>query len=79
MNFLPGLSMLSVCFSLDIEPFFYLCHICEEKCEPSRILTHLSSGDHCSNYFVGTQTNKSVFLNWETRFTLFIIMICFVF
>ncbi|KAG7237833.1 hypothetical protein INR49_031846 [Caranx melampygus] len=52
-----GLSMLSLCFSVDTKPFFYLCHICEEKCSPSRILHHLSSGDHCSNYFNYTNPN----------------------
>ncbi|XP_053190232.1 uncharacterized protein LOC128374032 [Scomber japonicus] len=46
-----GLSMLTVCFSPESSTFFYLCHICEEKCPSDRILNHLSSGDHSLNYF----------------------------
>ncbi|KAM7373139.1 hypothetical protein PAMP_008018 [Pampus punctatissimus] len=47
-----GLSLLTVCFSPQLSTFFYLCHVCEEKCSPDNILSHLSSGDHSINYFM---------------------------
>ncbi|XP_065803873.1 serine-rich adhesin for platelets-like isoform X2 [Labrus bergylta] len=46
-----GLSLLTLCFSPESKIFFYLCHVCEEKCFPKNIVAHLSSSDHCSNYF----------------------------
>ncbi|XP_060914942.1 uncharacterized protein LOC132990618 isoform X2 [Labrus mixtus] len=46
-----GLSLLTLCFSPELKIFFYLCHVCEEKCFPKNIVAHLSSSDHCSNYF----------------------------
>ncbi|XP_074542200.1 uncharacterized protein LOC141802558 isoform X2 [Halichoeres trimaculatus] len=52
-----GLSLLTLCFSPDISIFFYLCHVCEEKCLPENIINHLNSGDHCSNYFTYTNPN----------------------
>ncbi|XP_037330217.2 uncharacterized protein LOC119219254 isoform X2 [Pungitius pungitius] len=42
---------LSLCFSRETETSFYLCHICEEKHQLNNILFHLSSVDHCANYF----------------------------
>ncbi|XP_044027943.1 uncharacterized protein LOC122864514 isoform X8 [Siniperca chuatsi] len=52
-----GLSLLTMCFSRETKTFFYLCHVCEEKRPPDKILHHLSSGDHCSNYFNYTNPN----------------------
>ncbi|XP_070702972.1 uncharacterized protein [Pempheris klunzingeri] len=52
-----GLSLLTLCFSPQSRIFFYLCHVCEEKCPPDKIANHLSSGDHCSNYFSYTDPN----------------------
>ncbi|KAM8839956.1 uncharacterized protein AB9W97_000965 isoform 2-T2 [Spinachia spinachia] len=45
------LAGLSLCFSRETETSFYLCHICEEKHPLKKILFHLSSVDHCANYF----------------------------
>ncbi|XP_034560415.1 uncharacterized protein LOC117827761 isoform X2 [Notolabrus celidotus] len=52
-----GLSLLTLCFSPETKTFFYLCHVCEEKCSPEKIAGHLSSGDHFSNYFSYTDPN----------------------
>ncbi|XP_029370103.1 uncharacterized protein LOC115051010 isoform X2 [Echeneis naucrates] len=52
-----GLSLLTFCFSPDKSSSFYLCHVCEEKLPPDKILNHLSSGDHCSNFFNFTDPN----------------------
>ncbi|XP_039977236.1 uncharacterized protein LOC120786131 isoform X2 [Xiphias gladius] len=52
-----GLCLVTLCFSREARPFFYLCHACAEKCPPNRILCHLSSGDHCCNYFNYTDPN----------------------
>ncbi|XP_049890073.1 uncharacterized protein LOC126383582 isoform X2 [Epinephelus moara] len=46
-----GLSLMTLCFSVDTETYFYLCHVCEEKRPADRIVTHLSSIDHFRNYF----------------------------
>ncbi|XP_067357975.1 uncharacterized protein [Channa argus] len=48
---IQGLSLLTLCFSRESESHFYLCHICEEKCPQESIMYHLSTGEHCSNYF----------------------------
>nr|XP_040044639.1 uncharacterized protein LOC120826429 isoform X3 [Gasterosteus aculeatus aculeatus] len=42
---------LCLCFSRETKASFYLCHICEEKRPSKNILFHLSSVDHCVNYF----------------------------
>ncbi|XP_076610681.1 uncharacterized protein LOC143335276 [Chaetodon auriga] len=52
-----GLNLLTLCFSPETTTFFYLCHICEEICPPHRLLCHLFSSDHCSNYFSYTDPN----------------------
>ncbi|KAM6974349.1 uncharacterized protein LKV04_015993 [Tautogolabrus adspersus] len=56
-----GLSLLTLCFSPETKIFFYLCHACEEKCLPKHIAAHLSSSDHCSNYFNYTDPNVQSF------------------
>ncbi|XP_045914088.1 uncharacterized protein LOC123976198 isoform X3 [Micropterus dolomieu] len=52
-----GLSLLTLCFSRETDTHYYLCHVCEEKRPSDKILHHLSSGDHCSNYFNYTNPN----------------------
>ncbi|XP_041811634.1 uncharacterized protein LOC121619800 isoform X2 [Chelmon rostratus] len=52
-----GLNLLTLCFSTETKIFFYLCHVCEERCPPDRLLCHLFSSDHCSNYFSYTDPN----------------------
>ncbi|XP_070841168.1 uncharacterized protein [Chaetodon trifascialis] len=56
-NPIIGLNLLTLCFSPETTVFFYLCHICEEICLPRRLLCHLFSSDHCSNYFSYTDPN----------------------
>jgi len=55
MSFPPGLTL---CFSRQIYGSFYLCRVCEENCPPELILNHLSSIDHCRNYFVSAEYSK---------------------
>ncbi|XP_056877562.1 uncharacterized protein LOC130518737 isoform X2 [Takifugu flavidus] len=45
-----GLSMLTFCISVDGNVSFYLCHCCGEKCPSNRIVTHVFSDSHYSNY-----------------------------
>ncbi|XP_063755104.1 uncharacterized protein LOC134874818 isoform X2 [Eleginops maclovinus] len=42
---------MSMCFSRESNTSFYLCHVCEVKCQSQRILQHISSTDHSRNYF----------------------------
>ncbi|XP_026155855.1 uncharacterized protein LOC113126186 isoform X2 [Mastacembelus armatus] len=56
-----GLSLLTLCFSPRSHISFYLCHVCEEMCSSEKISRHLSSGDHCSNYFNYTDPNALSF------------------
>ncbi|XP_031709676.1 uncharacterized protein LOC116387061 isoform X2 [Anarrhichthys ocellatus] len=51
------LTGLTLCFSRETDKFFYLCHLCEEKCPSGRILSHLTSIDHCRNYSSHTNPN----------------------
>ncbi|XP_034400918.1 uncharacterized protein LOC117738883 isoform X2 [Cyclopterus lumpus] len=48
---------LTLCFSLKMHGSFYLCHVCEETCPSDMIVFHLSSIDHCRNYFSHTNPN----------------------
>ncbi|XP_037651818.1 uncharacterized protein LOC119503881 isoform X3 [Sebastes umbrosus] len=52
---------LSMCFSRGNYGSFYLCHVCEEKINTEKIISHLSSIDHCSNYFNRTNPNALSF------------------
>ncbi|XP_051246988.1 uncharacterized protein LOC127358158 isoform X2 [Dicentrarchus labrax] len=70
---LIGLSLLTFCFSLETKIFFYLCHVCEEKCLPDRIARHLSSSDHCSNYFNYTDPNV-LSLSWLPSMNMSVIL-----
>ncbi|XP_029022125.1 uncharacterized protein LOC114865298 isoform X2 [Betta splendens] len=54
---ITGLSLLTLCFNKQLGSLVYLCHICEETCPSDRIVYHLSTGDHCSNYFNYTDPN----------------------
>ncbi|KAA8585894.1 hypothetical protein FQN60_007463, partial [Etheostoma spectabile] len=45
-----GLSLMTLCFSPETDQSFYLCHVCEEKRPPDKIIHHLSSSDHFRNY-----------------------------
>ncbi|XP_068584788.1 uncharacterized protein [Cebidichthys violaceus] len=51
------LTGLSLCFSGETDDFFYMCHLCEEKRPSHRILSHLTSIDHCRNYYSHTNPN----------------------
>lgn len=53
--FLPGASLLTMCFSPDTAKAFYLCHVCKEKVSLDRIKGHVTSIAHNSNYFVRVQ------------------------
>lgn len=55
LQFLPGLSMLTFCWSVEENVSFYLCHVCGERCPPNSIVTHVYSGDHYSNYLVSVE------------------------
>ncbi|XP_051246992.1 uncharacterized protein LOC127358160 isoform X3 [Dicentrarchus labrax] len=68
-----GLSLLTLCFSPETKIFFYLCHVCEEKCRPDNIAFHLSSGDHCSNYFNYTDPNVLSF-SWLPSMNMSVIL-----
>lgn len=61
--FLSGTSLLTLCFCPDIICAFYLCHVCEEKVSLDRIISHLISGAHISNYFVRVETHWP----WQTQ------------
>lgn len=50
--FLPGTSLVTLCFCPDTTNAFYLCHVCKEKVSVCRITTHVTSTAHNSNYFV---------------------------
>ncbi|KAG7500485.1 hypothetical protein JOB18_019496 [Solea senegalensis] len=52
-----GVSLLTVYYCTESETFFYLCHVCEEKCGPVGIFSHLFSTDHCTKYFSYTDPN----------------------
>ncbi|XP_034747549.1 uncharacterized protein LOC117956555 isoform X2 [Etheostoma cragini] len=52
-----GLSLMTLCFSPETDQSFYLCHVCEEKRPPDKIIHHLSSIDHFRNYFNYTNPN----------------------
>lgn len=54
--FLSGASLLTLCFCTGTIGAFYLCHVCEEKVSLDRIVNHLISGAHISNYFVRAET-----------------------
>ncbi|KAM8767558.1 uncharacterized protein AB9X84_006383 isoform 3-T3 [Acanthopagrus schlegelii] len=56
-----GLSLLTFCFSTDTDIFFYLCHLCEEKCPSDKLKHHLNSSEHCSNYFNYMNPNALTF------------------
>nr|XP_020462481.1 uncharacterized protein LOC109963902 isoform X2 [Monopterus albus] len=56
-----GLSLLTLCFSPGTSTQVYLCHVCEEMCPSNKIVWHLSSGDHYSNYFSYTNPNEMSF------------------
>nr|XP_046273008.1 uncharacterized protein LOC124074298 isoform X2 [Scatophagus argus] len=70
---LIGLSLLTLCFSPETNAFFYLCHACEEKCLPDRIVGHLYSRDHCSNYFSYTDPNVLSF-SWVPSMDMRVIL-----
>ncbi|XP_028286647.1 uncharacterized protein LOC114451881 isoform X2 [Parambassis ranga] len=52
-----GMSMLSLCFCPESRISFYLCHVCEEVCPPSTIISHITSGSHYVNYSNYTDPN----------------------
>ncbi|KAM8883271.1 uncharacterized protein ACB058_020133 [Synchiropus picturatus] len=62
---LLGLSLLTLCFSPEIESVFYLCHACEEKVPPETVYSHMLSEDHVSNYYTFTDPNR-LFFSWLT-------------
>ncbi|KAK9526885.1 hypothetical protein VZT92_015559 [Zoarces viviparus] len=51
------LTGLTLCFSRETDTIFYLCHLCEEKHQSERIVAHLTTIDHCSNYSSHTNPN----------------------
>lgn len=55
LQFLPGLSLLTFCYSVEEKTAFYLCHVCGENCPSSSIVTHVYSGNHYSNYLVSVE------------------------
>ncbi|XP_040909511.1 uncharacterized protein LOC121192035 isoform X2 [Toxotes jaculatrix] len=68
-----GVSLLTLCFSQEAQTFFYLCHVCEDKCPPDKILVHLSSGDHASKYFNYTDPNVLSF-SWMPSMDMRVIL-----
>lgn len=55
LQFLPGLSLLTFCYSVEEKTSFYLCHVCGENCPSSNIVNHVYSGNHYSNYLVSVE------------------------
>lgn len=55
LQFLPGLSLLTFCCSVEEKTSFYLCHVCGENCPSSSIVSHVYSGNHYSNYLVSVE------------------------
>lgn len=68
--------MLTLCFSKKSSLEFYLCHVCEERCPPSTILSHLTHGDHCSNYYVCAQLFISKISKCERFGTTILFVFC---
>ncbi|XP_023815903.1 uncharacterized protein LOC101157957 isoform X1 [Oryzias latipes] len=58
-----GLSMLTLCFSTLRHSSFYLCHICEKVCSLNKILDHIFSDKHYSNYSSNTNPDDQN-LSW---------------
>ncbi|KAJ7991648.1 hypothetical protein DPEC_G00286070 [Dallia pectoralis] len=46
-----GLCLVTLCMSSESSHWFYLCHVCEERCGQGNIIDHLTSADHLSNYY----------------------------
>ncbi|XP_047239690.1 uncharacterized protein LOC124879274 isoform X3 [Girardinichthys multiradiatus] len=57
-----GLSVITLCFSPIPALDFYLCHLCETKC--NNILGHIFSQEHCFNYCVYTNPDDVSF-SWR--------------
>ncbi|XP_033980426.1 uncharacterized protein LOC117477789 isoform X6 [Trematomus bernacchii] len=57
---------ISLCFSRVSKTYFYMCHVCEEKFLPMRILSHLTSMDHHRNYFSYINPNALSF-SWMPK------------
>ncbi|XP_042292107.1 uncharacterized protein LOC121913511 [Thunnus maccoyii] len=68
-----GLSLLTLCFSPRSSTYFYLCHVCEEKCSSDNIVCHLNSGDHGVNYFNYTDPNVLSF-SWMPSMDMRVIL-----
>ncbi|RVE66550.1 hypothetical protein OJAV_G00108250 [Oryzias javanicus] len=49
-----GLSMLTLCFSSLGKNSFYLCHVCEKVCSLHKILDHIFSEEHYSDFLSNT-------------------------
>ncbi|XP_024153287.1 uncharacterized protein LOC112161942 isoform X2 [Oryzias melastigma] len=53
-----GLSMLTLCFSTLGGNSFYLCHVCEKVCLLPKILDHIFSEEHYSNFLSNTNPDE---------------------
>lgn len=71
LQFLPGLSMLTFCCSVEDNISFYLCHVCGEKCSSNRIVPHVFSGSHYSNYLVSVVHTVFIPISTDSTYLFF--------
>ncbi|XP_062343158.1 uncharacterized protein LOC134040969 isoform X2 [Osmerus eperlanus] len=56
-----GLNVMTLCLSSGSKDLFYLCHVCEEKCSDGKLMEHLASPFHYSNYYSYTDPDQLSF------------------